>query len=326
MKKNIRKIPPNILAQAKRLASNDIVAVCSIQYSAQRLRDGILGHLGIVLSDTGLSIPEPLLPPTTSGKYSLRNSEGFEIVRYDLPKETHYNPVEAPDWGEYSYGTHTVYLPYEKYPRDFQPPRELTITIFCPNCAAGQPSYILTFKIDDVLDKTSPEFVEHLLSNLNLLQENVGSYGIALSGLPLIEYTKTLNVAWELFPPGTKDEALARIFKGRTPSEAAKNVAADRYDFFDSLKPIKLIVGSSGFRRYFGAMLADDLVVFENLQYGNAVYVMYDQWEVLSQQSRIDLLRQRIGDRFDRIIHTPSWKEVVTRIVKEKQLKTKPKH
>ena len=62
------------------------------------------------------------------------------------------------------------------------------------------------------------------------------------------------------------------------------NVAGDRYDFFVGLDPKKLIIGSSGFRRYFGALLEDYLVVFENIEYGNAVYILFEKWEVLSRR------------------------------------------
>ena len=62
------------------------------------------------------------------------------------------------------------------------------------------------------------------------------------------------------------------------------------------------------FVRYFGAKYADDFVVFENLRYGNALYVMFERWQELSQRSRIDLLK---GDHegFERIEHREGWED-----------------
>ena len=50
----------------------------------------------------------------------------------------------------------------------------------------------------------------------------------------------------------------------------------------------------------------DDFVVFENIRYGNAIYVMFEGWESLSRKSRIDLLK---GSRegFERIEHRDGW-------------------
>jgi hypothetical protein len=58
--------------------------------------------------------------------------------------------------------------------------------------------------------------------------------------------------------------------------------------------------------------------VFENLNYGNAVYVMYEQWEKLSMRSRVELLK---GDRddFDRIEHRKGWADKLGALLKRKK-------
>jgi hypothetical protein len=77
---------------------------------------------------------------------------------------------------------------------------------------------------------------------------------------------------------------------------------------FEKLKPTHFISGTSGFARYFGAKYGDDFVVFENIRYGNAIYVMFEDWQTLSRKSRIDLLK---GDRegFERIEHRENWED-----------------
>ena len=77
-----------------------------------------------------------------------------------------------------------------------------------------------------------------------------------------------MTVSWEVLPPGTKEEAVERVFCGRTPSPEERGVVEDRYTFLMGLKPKNLVFGLSGIQRYFGAQIADDLVVFENIEYG----------------------------------------------------------
>jgi hypothetical protein len=80
----------------------------------------------------------------------------------------------------------------------------------------------------------------------------------------------------------------------------------ERVTVMHRLKPEAYITGTDGFLRYFGAKFGDDFVAFENARYGNALYIMYDGWEALSQRSRIELLA---GDRdsYDRIEHRKGW-------------------
>jgi len=99
------------------------------------------------------------------------------------------------------------------------------------------------------------------------------------------------------------------------PTKKQIETATDRYNFFIKLNPQKLVYGSSGFQRYFGALMKVDLIIFENIQYGNAIYIMYENWRELSTKSRIELLSGRFGNNFDRVIHKVGWKTEVKKIV-----------
>ena len=325
MKRNLRKIPSEILAKLRTLDTKEIFAGCVVKFKTESLKAGTLKHLGVEISSTGLQLPESALPPATQGKYSASNVEGVEIIRKDLPIETHYHSAETPNWGDSSYGTHTVDLPHRQYPRDFQPPREIEISMSCKDCRPGLPGYIIAFKVNEVLDKTAKLFRDRLFENLNLLQENVGACGIEPADMAITDYAKSLNVSWEILPPGTREEAIERIFHGRTASPQEREVTGERYDFFMSLKPRRLVFGTSGFRRYFGALLEDDLVVFENIQYGNAIYVLFDNWEELSKRTRIELLSGKYGTDFNRVIHRHGWKGEVRVIVQAKREEKKGK-
>jgi hypothetical protein len=324
-KKNLNKIPKDIYRKIETLKTDGLVVGCAVKFKAQDLEAGKLKHLGIVITTEGIQIPSSVIPKENQGKYSERNINGFEVVRKDLPKETHYNSIESPNWGDSYNGTHTVNLPYKKYPRDFYPPRELEIIMASKDIRPGLPTYIIAFQVQEVLDKNDKSFKDRLLENLNLLQENIGACGIEAATMELSDYAKSLQVSWEILPPGTLDETIERVFHGKTPTQQQKNVTTERYNFFQSLKPKSLVFGQSGFRRYFGALLEDNLVVFENIEYGNAVYILFDKWEELSKISRLDLMSGKFNGSFERVVHTSGWKGKIKTIVASKRAEPKKK-
>jgi hypothetical protein len=317
VKKNFYKIPKSIILRLNKIASDQIVVGFVKTFSANDIKQGLLSHLSIKLTDGGLSFPSSILPLQNRGKYSHRNKNGYEIIRRDLPTETHSRSVDVPNWGDRSKGTHDVSWFYEKYPREFHAPESLKIRVESPDNAPGKDTYIIKFEIEEVLDKKSRDFKERLLKNLNILQENIGYCDVLAAGRSLKEYLETLRVSWEILPPGTREETLARLTKGRTLSEEERKDVEDRYDFFQTLKPAKLVYGMSGSERYLGALLRDDLVVFENMEYGNAIYVMFEDWQTLSQKSRVELLSGRYGKNFERIVHRKGWKDQVRTIIKK---------
>ena len=153
------------------------------------------------------------------------------------------------------------------------------------------PRFIIKFQVAEVLNQSHPEFQELLFFNLNLLQENVGASDVFKADAELPEFLRTITVEWEILPPGDRKGNLAKILAGRPPDETSRAVT-ERYDTLAALRPLSFIHGRSGFRRYFGAKFAEDLVVFENIDYGNAAYVMFERRETLSQKTRLELLRR----------------------------------
>ena len=176
---------------------------------------------------------------------------------------------------------------------------------------------MVVFEVDQVLDRKDKHFDHDLLQCLNLLQENVGLCGVQASGATVADYLQTLKVSWEVLPPGTREEVLARLFRGKSPSAKETTDVGERYDFLMSLRPAKLIYGTSGLERYFGGLIREDLVVFENIQYGNAIYIMFENWKELSQRTRTELLSGRYGNNFERVMHGSGWKGTVKGIIKK---------
>lgn len=150
MKKNIRVIPKNIHSKLKRLG-DVVVAGTSIAFTEDQLKNGILEHLGIYF-DNGVNAYETsVIPDLLQGKYSFKNVFGEEVVRKDLPKETHYTEIESPNWGNSSNGTHTVRLPHEKYPRDIIPPKLIAIEI--NHKQSLDSHFIFNFRVTRILEK-----------------------------------------------------------------------------------------------------------------------------------------------------------------------------
>ena len=77
---------------------------------------------------------------------------------------------------------------------------------------------------------------------------------------------------------------------------------------FERLPVERFLKGLGRFGSYIGAMYTDDLVVFENVAYGNALYVLYDDWSEVSKRSRLDLLRGTT-ENYDRFVHTEGWED-----------------
>ena len=67
---------------------------------------------------------------------------------------------------------------------------------------------------------------------------------------------------------------------------------------------------------YFGAKYGENIVAFENIDYGNALYILFDNWQEISQMSRIDILKRHERD-FIRIIHKTGWQKVFKRHIDE---------
>lgn len=315
--KNFRKTPESVLKRVGRIDGDQIVVAAVKKISASDLGSEMYQHLAMTHGPDGPQFPERLMPHPMTGKFSMWNAQGKEIIRKDLPMITRTFSAEVPNFGDWSNGSHDVYWDREVYQRDFAPPAEAELSIALLKTEAGDvPHYVFRFRVEMVLDKTSAYFGEQLFALINLLQENVGVADVFRGEADQAEYLKTISVQWEILPPGERTETLNRVLsKFRNPSEELKKKLVERYALLEKLKPIAYISGTSGFQRYFGAQFKDDLVVFENVEYGNAIYVMFENWEALSKLSRTDLLRNRHSG-FERIVHRSGWEQVLRDLIK----------
>jgi hypothetical protein len=303
MTKNLLKVPGHILQRLATFDQDDVVAATvKLVLPADIAR---YTQLGISLDGDDVSLPDPQPPSPAAGRYSNANLYGMEKVRKDLPKVTKSYGFWAPSWKSGSY--HYVSHDREVYIREVYPPKQVNLSIALVE-RRGE-GFLLRFAIDQVLSRRTPNFEQELLYNLNLLQENVGAADVFESATSLADYALSVKVDWQLLPPGNVDEVIAAMLRGKRPvSPQQQAVMKERVTVMQRLQPEAYITGTDGFLRYFVAKFGDDFVAFENARYGNALYIMYDGWETLSQKSRIELLA---GDRdsYDRMEHRPGWIE-----------------
>lgn len=262
----------------------------------------------------------PALPAADAGKWSQRNAFGYDIRRTDWPMVTKTHVFETPNFGDAAtYGSHMHVWEREVYQHQVFEPQGMMIEPELLQDEGGD-HVAVKFTLTPILDKRQPEFDTMLLWSVNVLQENTGATGVFAADATRDDYISTITLDWQVFPPGTIDEVIARL-RG-SPARPANapdfdQHAEDRIRLFNSLNATAYLRGQGGFGSYIGAQFANDLVVFENLKYGNAVYVLYENWGDVSQRSRIDLLRDHDA-KFDRIIHNDDWKERLATLLRKK--------
>jgi hypothetical protein len=309
-------VPDKLSAKLAHWSSDHVVVGSVKKIPVADLKAGLYGHLGIQIGPAGVEYPTTQVPSRTVGCASHENLDGLVVVRNDLPKIWKSYTFEVPNWGDSWNGTHEVEIPRQVYRRDFISPREYAISVALIG-EEPEPNrrFVFKFTVEATLNRKHRHFKRELLFALNLMQENVGVVDVFAPGATVDDYLRTVYVDWEILPPGERDQNIARILSTvRAPSEKERQVLTDRYDFMARLKPIAFIAGRSGFRRYFGAQFAKKLVAFENLEYGNALYVMFEEWEKLCQRSRLELMS---GDRdgFVRIVHEKGWKTQMAKLI-----------
>lgn len=314
-KKNIRVIPDKIRKKLRLIKNKTIIVGHSIQITKSDIKQNQWINIGLSCQENEVKYSGTFIPQDSAGKFSDINVHGEVIIRKDLPKETAYNYVDTPNYGDSYYGYHEVALPYKRYPRDFIPPYFYEIAASYDNALEDIGIYIFSFRIIEPLTIDSKDFDKRLFHCLNLMQENIGGFDIFSNQDEMHTTASSIALDWEILPPGKIGHRLRQIALHKNLSQYDLDTIENRLSFFESLNPKNIIIGTSGLQRYLGAMIRDNLVVFENIKYGNAIYIMYENWKELSTKSRTELLSGRFGINFDRVIHKDGWEKSVRKII-----------
>jgi hypothetical protein len=319
---SFRIIPTSIKTSLAQLNSDVVKVAATKKIPLQDVVNGQYAHLGITADGSEVRIAdESVLPPAKFGKFADRNHNGWEVRRTDLPKVIKSFVWETPNFGDAStYGTHTQYLDREVYQVEVFEPRLFRIKIEMLN-SPGAEAALIKFEVGQLLDKSAVGFEANLLFCLNLLQESTGVAGVYASEAKREDFLRTVQLDWEVFPPGNADDLIASIKKssgGLSPKKTG--IVANRIKLFGTLPVTQFLYGSGSFGSagaYVGALYADNLVVFENMTYGNALYVLYDDWQDVSKRSRLELLRGTTAN-FDRVVHTGDWEQRFRELIEKK--------
>ena len=317
MKKNyhFRRIPNYIDQELSRIQSQYVIVAAVIDVTKTDIASGRFRHVGIQMNEGNIYVPETITPDMMKGIYARRNRNGIIWILKDLPKVTKTYWWESPNFGDPTKGYHSNFRDIQVYQRQLEPPRdwEITLSILVEN----ESHLRIKAEIATVLDRQDNYFKKDLFFAINLLQEQFRDCHVFAASTTDEDMARITTVGWEIFPPGTLDRTLAVITgKMRTQSPIRQREIQNRAEALSRLHPSEYIVGSGMNSRYFGAKFGESIVVFENVDYGNALYILFDNWQEISQMSRIDILKRHEKD-FIRIIHKNGWEKTLLHYINE---------
>lgn len=311
-----RRIPDVVTARIAECPTDTFYVGVTRTYRREDVADGALTSLGISLDDNGQLHVEPeVLPSPTRGRWSGWNIHGRRIVRKDLPKVDKTYSHDVPIFGDYSRGTATVHQTRSVFQRQDLHGQNLTLLVdVAPSgmeatSAPVAEKIVVGFRVNRVFDRTHLGPAHELLMALSLLRENTGSADVVSTGRSAQDWLSEQQVQWEFLPVDHEGIASFETVAARLkvdPSSPRGRVLQNRYEAVRRLHPPAVVLGSGGFTRYIAFKFRDDLVALENLEYGNALYLMYGQWPELSQRTRLQLLAEPDAG-YDRIRHTEGW-------------------
>jgi len=255
---------------------------------------------------TNLAPGERVLPPVSLGPTCARNAEGWVIVHKDRPKETAYRMVEWhwKEWhGRYDQQDRSklVDVPYKRFPRTQVPPPGVEVSIAMTT--AGEKMVV----VDTITYDKAHE--EQLLHAVNLMLDLFGECEILTANLNQILRAPVRRLNWDVLPPGqhpwpTLKPLLAPIIAKAPAGKQA--LIADRLETVSGYKPDFVAVGRAGFAGYVSFGFPKKRVfVLQSAHFGNATYVLGDNWEKLSQLTKGQILAG--GLQKDRIVHLVGW-------------------
>jgi hypothetical protein len=253
-----------------------------------------------------------MLPPIV-GSVSKFNAEGKDIPDKTKKKITKYHDRfwTRQQWagrGKTKETSGIVSIPYKTWQKDNIQAPSVEITI-------SKKEDGLIYVTTPVVSSDNQEISKH---TINLMLELFG-YCDLLSedGAPVVTTTRTLN--WQILPPGERPwneqkKLLAPLFN-QIKSNQIRPVIDERLEDINNLKPDFTALGSHGYQGYvvFG-FKKKNIYVLESAIYGNAIYILNDDWKELSQRPKADILNS--GRYVARITHKKDKIEIIKQIKK----------
>lgn len=246
------------------------------------------------------------LIPRGIGPISKFNTDGRDIPLKHLPMETYYRDAYIKDWhGDYHY----VDIPGERYQRKHinAPLQEISLI------AIGNKNYA----ISDLLPNT-PEGKELIKHVVNLFLEFFGVCEILnMNKCPEVATAKLKRANWQIIPEGEIVWERVNQIAGniQDPKENVGQLQKYRFKTIIQYKPDLVYYGKGGFHGYLVFVFKrKNLVLMENMIYGNATYVFRDNWEELSKLSKAEIIKHNLQEK--RLVHREGWPYQIGKLLK----------
>ncbi len=254
---------------------------------------------------------ETILPKPV-GRASAYNAHGKTIIHKSQPMETAYRTIEW-HWTEY-HGMERVPRtefrdrPYKRYPRSHMPAPSLQLTLY--TSTNGQRIVITP------LIKNWRKHPVALIHAANLLLDIFGECSFFDEKKEEVISTPLHYLNWKVLPKGEHpfpalrkqlEDVLKRVKGGN------RSFVDHRLERVNSFKPKFTAIGQGGFSGYviFG-FPEKGIYVLESVLYGNATYILGDEWKKLSKMTKAEILNEKLHR--DRIIHLCNWFEKIRKL------------
>lgn len=243
--------------------------------------------------------------PRAIGPVSRFNSEGEDIPLKDQPKETYYRETCIKDWHGYY---HYVDVADKRYRR-----KHIDAPLFEVSLVEiNGDKYVISDLLDN--EPTGKETIKHVI---NLFLELFGRCTIlGADKAPLVESTPIKRANWQILPEGAivwekVSQAAGRIADER---ELVGQMQKYRFDTIIKYHPDELYYGAGGFHGYLVFVFKrKNIVVMENMIYGNATYVFKDDWKELSKLSKAEIIHNNLQQ--SRLVHSEKWAGEIRRLL-----------
>jgi len=235
--------------------------------------------------------------PRGIGPVTRFNTEGRDIPLKHLPMETYYRDAYIKDWhGDYHY----VDIPAERYQRRHveAPCQEISLIAI-----VGK-----NYAISDLLPNTqdNKERIKHVV---NMFLEIFGVCEILNKNkCPEVATAKLKRANWQILPEGEIVWEHVNQIAGniQDSNELVGQLQKYRFKTIIKYKPDLVYYGNGGFHGYLVFVFKKkNLVLMENMIYGNATYVFRDNWAELSKLSKAEIIKHNLQEK--RLVHRESW-------------------
>lgn len=246
---------------------------------------------------------ETVLPSAQFGPVSNFNAEGKDLIHRDQPMEKVYRVGEWKwkEWcGRYDTIERTKFvdIPYKRYPRTFIAPPSVELAI-----SEGQNGAKLV--VSSIIDVGDIDKVVHVI---NLFLEIFGECQILDPKMGEV-FSPTRRLNWTILPQGqmpwsSLKKELEKLIE-ETP-KGNRSYLEHRLELISRHKPDFTAVGNAGFHGYIiMGFTGKNLFVLESPFYGNATYILENNWEELSKKTKAEIINENLCKH--RLIHKDGW-------------------